>query len=54
MVDRNRELVAGSRSLAVVRERALNSVQKDGNRYSEYSGGCRKVELPGRSVEVKV
>ena len=51
MTDRNRELVPNNWSL--VRERALTTGLCSEGWYSEHSGVCRRVELPGRSVKVK-
>ena len=51
MVDRNRELVPDNQSL--VRERAPTTGLCSEEWYSEHSGVCRKVELPGGSVKVK-
>ena len=50
MTDKNRELVPDNWSL--VRERALTTGLCSEGRYSEHSGVCRRVELPGRSEEV--
>ena len=51
MADRNRELVPDNSSL--VRERALTTGLCSEGWCSEYSGICRRAELPGMSVKVK-
>ena len=51
MTKRNRELVPDNWSL--VRERALTTGLCSEGWCSEYSGICRRAELPGMSVKVK-
>ena len=51
MTDRNWELVPDNWSL--VRERALTTGLSTERWYSEHSGVCRRVELPGRGVKMK-
>ena len=48
MADRNRELVPDNWSL--VTERALTKGLCSEGWYSDYSGVCRRAEMPGRSV----
>ena len=51
MTERNRALVACCWSL--VRERAVTTGLSAEGWHSEYSGVCRRTEMPGRSVKVK-
>ena len=52
MADRNRELAPDNWSL--VRERSMTAGLCSEGWYSEHSGVCRRAELPGRIVKVKV
>ena len=53
-MSKNRELVPGSWSLVSETERVLATGLREEGWYFQHSSVCRRVELLGRSVKVKI